>query len=302
MIGNTCEFHKRLLDALESISLEYVSLNDPAAQKKLLLKTCREVGSREVQIVGENLVKILEHYIQTDAIDYDWVFAFVQQKVNSEIDDKMMKREQKDDFDTRFNTLTGVILSQYELPDEVDVQRYESANRYNPSPIVSVNMALDKLPGYQVNYGNFVFMDIGSGMGRNLLLASAYPFHEIIGVELSHYLHTVAESNLARYPQEGMQCRNFRLECVNAAEFVFPEKDMVLYFWYPFDEQVAQRFLKNLEDFLEKHPVWCILLFLENHFECVGQSAVFRKIDSYPTPATTINDEKFFSITVFSNK
>lgn len=293
--------HKNLLDALEAIRDDYFSLPDPVAQKKLLLETCRTAAGQQEHIIGDNLSNILDHYIQIDAIDYDWVIGFLLGRINNEADHKMRSREQKDDFDSRFNTVTGVILSQYELPDEVTVERYESSNRYNPSPIASVEMALGKLPEYGVRYEDFVFIDIGSGMGRNLLLASAYPFREIIGVELSAYLHSVAGDNIARYRSPDIRCSNFRLECVNATEFLFPEENMVLYFWLPFDENVAKLFLQKLESFLRAHPVRCLLVFLEVSYTCLDQSEVFKKIDWFLTPATTISDRDFFSITVFAN-
>lgn len=300
---NTEEFHKNLLDALEGIRNTYFSLQEPAAQKNLLLDTCRTAAAKEMHMVGENLANILDHYIQLDAIDYDWVFSFVLGRVNSEIDRKMLKREQHDDFDSKFNTYTSVILSQYELPDEVDVERYETSNRYNPSPIVSVNMALNKLPDYKVKYEDYVYIDIGSGMGRNLLLASFYPFKEIIGVELSAYLHSVAESNIARFQSPDIKCTGIRSECVNAMDFEFPQQNMILYFWHPFDENIATLFLKKLERFLAENPsLHCLLVFLEFSYQYAKRSAVFKKIDTFLTPATTVNDSNFFSITVFSNK
>ena len=51
----------------------------------------------------------------------------------------------------------------------------------------------------QLDYQRFGFVDVGSGKGRALLLASDYPFREIIGVELSPELDRVARANIARY-------------------------------------------------------------------------------------------------------
>ena len=51
----------------------------------------------------------------------------------------------------------------------------------------------------QLDYRRFTFVDVGSGKGRALLLASEYAFQEIIGVELSPELDRIARSNIARY-------------------------------------------------------------------------------------------------------
>src|ERR1700674_4645239 len=50
-----------------------------------------------------------------------------------------------------------------------------------------------------LDFQRFGFVDLGSGKGRALLLASDYPFREIIGVELSPKLDRVARDNIARY-------------------------------------------------------------------------------------------------------
>lgn len=300
---STKEFHQTLLDALEGIRNEYFSLPDPSAQQKLLLETCRNAAREKDDTVGNNLVNILGHYIQSDNLDYDWVFSFVMQRAASKIDEKMLNREKEDDFDKQFNTLTGTILSQYELPDEVSVERYESSNRYNPTPIASMNMALNRLREYKVKYEDYVFVDIGSGMGRNLLLAASFPFAQIVGVELSAYLHNVAGENIRRYSSPDIKCSNFRLECVNALDFAFPEQNMVLYFWHPFDDTVADKFMAGLERFLAARPaIRCLLVFLEYTFVAVKRSAVFNMIDNFLTPATTVNENSFFPITVFSNR
>ena len=48
-----------------------------------------------------------------------------------------------------------------------------------------------------LDFQDFNFVDIGSGKGRALLLASDYPFREIIGIELSPELDRVAQGEVA---------------------------------------------------------------------------------------------------------
>src|ERR1017187_10137955 len=49
------------------------------------------------------------------------------------------------------------------------------------------------------DFHDFVFIDLGSGKGRTLLMASDYPFRRIVGVELLPALHRAAQENLSRY-------------------------------------------------------------------------------------------------------
>ncbi len=46
---------------------------------------------------------------------------------------------------------------------------------------------------------DFTFIDLGSGKGRVLLMASEYPFQKIIGVEFMPELHRAAQKNIAGY-------------------------------------------------------------------------------------------------------
>jgi hypothetical protein len=48
---------------------------------------------------------------------------------------------------------------------------------------------------------DFTFIDLGSGKGRALLMASAYPFKRIIGVEFMPELHRVAQENIRKYTE-----------------------------------------------------------------------------------------------------
>src|SRR5271167_4480579 len=49
------------------------------------------------------------------------------------------------------------------------------------------------------DFCDFVFLDLGSGKGRTLLMASDYPFRRIVGVELLLTLHQAAQDNLGKY-------------------------------------------------------------------------------------------------------
>src|SRR5579875_1369294 len=47
--------------------------------------------------------------------------------------------------------------------------------------------------------GRTVFLDVGAGKGRAMLLASQYPFLRVEGVELNPQLAEVARANMARW-------------------------------------------------------------------------------------------------------
>ena len=104
------------------------------------------------------------------------------------------------------------------------------------------------------DFRDFVFLDLGSGKGRTLLMASDYSFRRIVGVELLPTLHQAAQENLGKYGSESQKC--FALECIcaDATEFPFPAEPMVLYLFNPFPESGLRRMMANLEQSLREHP------------------------------------------------
>jgi|SRR5579864_312926 len=105
-----------------------------------------------------------------------------------------------------------------------------------------------------IDFREFVFLDVGSGKGRTLLMASDYPFRRITGVELLPSLHEIAKENLRRYRSELQKC--FRVEsiCADAENFVLPTEPLLLYLFNPLPEYGLRRLLANLQRSLQDHP------------------------------------------------
>ena len=100
-----------------------------------------------------------------------------------------------------------------------------------PSPGLLVDTLLANIGE---DLGRFSFVDFGSGKGRVLLVASHYPFREVVGVEFSPELHEIAEDNIRRYQSPARRCPHVRSVCADAATFALPAPDCVLYFNNPF--------------------------------------------------------------------
>ena len=100
-------------------------------------------------------------------------------------------------FDERFGVETSGLI--YELPSGHQHDLYNNGY-FAVAPSVFHAVMSVMRERLQLDYRRFSFVDVGSGKGRALLLASDYPFREIIGVELSPELDRVARANIARYP------------------------------------------------------------------------------------------------------
>jgi len=99
-----------------------------------------------------------------------------------------------------------------------------------------------------------VFIDMGSGKGRVLLMASRFPFARIFGVEAQSALHETALNNIARFDEEGMSCRQLDSICCDARDFVVPEEPLFLYLFNPFPDYVLAAVIDNLKLSLDAHP------------------------------------------------
>jgi SAM-dependent methyltransferase len=112
-----------------------------------------------------------------------------------------------------------------------------------------------------IDFRQFVFVDIGSGKGRALLIAADYPFRKIIGIELLPALHRVAEENIRKYKSDSQQCFEIAAVCGDACEFLFPSEPLVLYLFNPLPELGLVRLLGNLEHTLKENPMPVYVLY-----------------------------------------
>jgi hypothetical protein len=129
------------------------------------------------------------------------------------------------------------------------------------------------------DFHDFIFLDLGSGKGRTLLMASAYPFCRIVGVELLPALHETAVENLRSYRSESQQCFALESICADATEFSFHAEPTVLYLFNPFPEAGLRRVIANLEQSLRANPRQVYVLYHNPLQEQVlSESAVFKEI------------------------
>jgi hypothetical protein len=118
-----------------------------------------------------------------------------------------------------------------------------------------------------------------------LLLASDYPFREVIGVELSPELDRVARANVARYaaattPEPRAQ-GNRRPPVISiqgdATEFLWPPGPLVVYMWNAFTSPVMERVFQNLEASLAEQPRELYLVYMHPELESMLASLPWLK-------------------------
>jgi SAM-dependent methyltransferase len=166
----------------------------------------------------------------------------------------------------------------------------EYATHYEATPLADAARIFEALPIPPENAG---FVDIGSGMGRIVLLAARLPFRQVLGIELSGALHAVAQDNLAAFPESERRCRDVRLKRSDAATARYPSGDLVVYLYNPFRAAVLEPVIARLltrdpahELVVAYHtPLERALIEATGAFEVaadLGFAVVYRRVSAAP--------------------
>lgn len=289
-----------------SLLLRFKEMKEPFSltrnadeKRKMIEHLCIGISKEYGKQAGDNLRNILEYCFIERQDPIGKLILMMERDIP--MDELTAEREQLDDFDGKYGTMTSRIINQFELPEMISVTRALCTAKYTPSPVNSVRMALEALPKYEVDYRDFIFIDIGSGLGRNLLLASAHPFKKIIGVEHSEYMVEKAQRNIDVYVGQTGVTGNFELQCTDALTYDFPNEHMVLYFWWPFVEELGGSFIDRLEDICRKRPFKVILIFMSWIYDRLSRSEYFSLLDKFSTPDVCFSRNNNFQVFYFSN-
>lgn len=176
------------------------------------------------------------------------------------------------DWDHRVNTTSGAVAWRDRL-----IGMFHSA--YQPTEPATFHEMLETLQQQaNLDFRDFTFLDLGSGKGRTLLMASDYPFRRIAGVELLPSLHRIAQENLRQYKSDSQKCFALESICADATTFPFPDDPLVIYLFNPFPESGMRRVTANLERSLQAYPRAVYVLYHNPLLEYVlSESALLRK-------------------------
>ena len=178
-------------------------------------------------------------------------------------------------FDSEFGVETSGLIRAEEICD--------SGRKYNPyntgyfatapSVFSQICRRLD------VDFRDFTFVDLGSGKGRILLLASNFPFRRVLGVEILPALHEAALKNIALFHPASRQCGEVHCLLGDVTEFEFPSGPLVVFMWNPFIGPVFKSVLANLEASLRREPRELYLLYLQPDLDyLMAASPCLRKL------------------------
>lgn len=182
----------------------------------------------------------------------------------------------KAEADRKFDEDRGVDTAAWVRVPELDTEspNREHAVRYQPSSVEEFELLMGKL---RVDHGRFTFVDYGSGKGRVLMLAAAYPFKRILGVEFAESLDRIAQENIATL---GADASRVETVVIDATVFDPPLEPLVLYFFNPFGLPVLRPVLERIRTSLERdpRPAYIVITGPPELAEAVEESG-FERVD-----------------------
>ena len=162
----------------------------------------------------------------------------------------LLSQKPADDFDRKYEVATSGVTESSEAGIADETAR-SLAVGYVPTREVVIRHILDNTTK-GLDLKDYSFIDLGCGKGRALIVAAQLPFKEVIGVELSPLHCETATANVEGYVSKGRHpvlCRNIRVDCINAAEFKFPDTDLLIYMYRPFLGPVFKEVADNMRRF-----------------------------------------------------
>lgn len=202
---------------------------------------------------------------------------------------KWKKGEQ--DFDRKFKTNTL-----YTREEDTDARPDGRTDRlgYDPTSADTFQKALDSL---RIPLEEFSFIDLGSGKGRVLLIASEFPFKRIVGVEYSPELHAIALNNIAVYKNRSQKCFSIESVCTDATVFPIPVEKLVVYLFNPFTDEILAPVLANLEASLARHPRQIYIVYAHPLYRrVIDASGFFELVRHEP------GYDEYTSYAIYSNR
>ena len=165
-------------------------------------------------------------------------------------------------FDAVHGTETGALIPGEELQTGHRHDRYITAYHGTAPSLFGKVMA--QWRGVALHpVERTVFVDVGAGKGRAMLLAAGMPFRRIVGVELHPMLAAKMRENVELW-QETHATPPMRVEEADAMGLRMPSGPCCLFLFNPFDLVLMDRFLERLTKQFASRPGELDLIYVND--------------------------------------
>lgn len=158
-------------------------------------------------------------------------------------------------FELKYGVTTSKIVKREDL-DISEISK-EHSEEYKPTRIRHFRLLIKELKLPEES----VFVDMGSGKGRVLLMASMNNFKRVIGVEISSRLCEIARNNTIKFEKKLKQALNIEIVNEDVLKYKIKSDENVFYFYKPFDNFVMETIIERIKKSVIENPrkVWLII-------------------------------------------
>ena len=156
--------------------------------------------------------------------------------------------------DSRLDRQYGLQTEGLQLPPVASESLGEHLAEARPYSPIQIAVFRDMMSAAGVDPRQYLFVDLGSGKGRALILAAEYGFRRVLGVELVPGLCSTAARNLDTYRRARPGAPPIDIHCGDAATYPMPREDAVLFLYHPFGERVVRKVAANIDASLRAWP------------------------------------------------
>ncbi len=144
------------------------------------------------------------------------------------------------------------------------------------------------LSALRVPLDDYTFVDFGSGKGRAVLLASEYSFRELVGIDFSPELTSIAERNWSVYQSPKRRCATARFVCQDFMNYEIPDSPSVLYFYHPCGEALLKKVVAKTADVAGRHATPVAIVYVNPVHTHLWAEAGFQLVEATRVPGCHI--------------
>jgi len=124
----------------------------------------------------------------------------------------------------------------------------------------------------------YTFVDFGGGKGRAVVVASEFPFRNIMGIELSPSLAGTARSNASRIALQFPDRSTVTIANANVSDFVLPPGRLACFNYHAFGLELLSEVVQKFEALLRGNtPHMFFVYYNPVHFEVLDNSSAFQR-------------------------
>ncbi|OQA68540.1 MAG: hypothetical protein B6D44_12605 [Ignavibacteriales bacterium UTCHB2] len=158
-------------------------------------------------------------------------------------------------FELKYGISTSKIVRREDL--DISEKSKQHSEEYKPTRIRHFRLLIKSLDLPK----DSVFVDMGSGKGRVLLMASLNNFKRVTGVEISSQLCEIARENKAKFEKALGKQLPINIVNIDVLEYNVQNDENVFYFYNPFDNYIMERIIERIKQSLIDNPrkIWLII-------------------------------------------